>query len=436
MNISVFGLGYVGCVSLACLAKNGHYVVGVDINEQKVKSINSGVPTIIEPGLDKLMYEAYELGRISATEDSRAAIMNTDISIICVGTPSTNVGHLDLNNLYNLVTEISQHLSEKEKFHIISIRSTVKPGTSEDLIKLIETKSEKKINKDFAVVYNPEFLREGSAIQDYYNPPYILIGSNNEMYSKEYSKIYNDIDCEIILSEFQIAEIMKYLNNSFHAMKVSFANEVGNICKSLGINSREVMDIFVKDSILNISKYYLKPGFAYGGSCLPKDLKGLVTLAHDNYIKTPLLSSIEVSNNIQINRAFEIITIQNRNNIAFLGLSFKAGTDDLRNSPTVFLVESLLGKGYSLKLYDYNLNLSLLNGTNKEFIEKKIPHLGVLLCENIDEVLVNSEIIVVATNETFYYDYLIKVKNKIIIDLVGIKNDELVKNNEYIGINW
>ena len=344
MDISIFGLGYVGCVSLGCLAKNGHNVIGVDISSVKVDQINSGIATIIEKDINTIIAEESLAGRIKATTDTSQAIERSEISIVAVGTPSTNKGHLDLQYIFNVAENIGQALTGKDSFHIIAIRSTIMPGTCDKFADIVEKTSGRKRNVDFAIVDNPEFLREGTAVHDYYNPPLTLIGSDNNMAADKIADLYRKLPGEIIITDLKTAEIMKYINNTYHALKISFGNEIGNICSELGIDSHKVMEIFCKDRQLNISPYYFKPGFAYGGSCLPKDLKGLQTLAHDLYVDVPLIDSINKTNDIQVQRAVKMIYRYWNKKLGFLGLSFKAGTDDLRNSPAVTVIEALLEK--------------------------------------------------------------------------------------------
>ena len=434
MNISIFGLGYVGCVSVGCLAKAGHKVVGVDIDQDKVNQINSGIPTVVEKDLDSLIKTQRAEGKIQATKDVNYAINNTNVSLICVGTPSSTNGHLDFSAIKSVVADIGRVLKNKDKFHVIAIRSTIMPGICEQVSDIIEKESGKRSGLDFYVLSNPEFLREGTAVTDYFNPPYILLGAKNEKAINIMRDIYKGIDSEIIVAEIAVAELIKFVNNSFHALKVTFGNEVGNICKQLNINSHELMEIFVKDKQLNISSYYLKPGFAYGGSCLPKDLKAFKTIAYDNYIDTPVINSIEKSNDNQIERAFNFILNYEKNNIGFLGLSFKKDTDDLRNSPNVILLELLFGKGKSIKVYDKNVNLSILKGANKNYINSQVPHIKDILSENIDDVINNSDIIIIGNKDPVYIDSLIN-SDKIIIDLVHLDEKLLLKDN-YFGINW
>jgi len=435
MHISIFGLGYVGCVSLGCLAGNGHYLIGVDINQSKVDQISNGKPTIIEKDIDVIIAEQHSNGNIEATLNAKEAVLKTEISIIAVGTPSSSKGHLDLTYIFKVGEDIGFALKEKSSFHIIAIRSTIKPGTCDSIASIIEDTSGKKRNIDFAIVDNPEFLREGTAVHDYNNPPLTLIGSDHREAAETVADLYKQLPAEIIITDLKTAEIMKYINNTYHALKISFANEVGNICSEIGIDSHQVMEIFCKDRQLNISPYYFKPGFAYGGSCLPKDLKGLQTLAHDLYLETPVIESISKTNDIQIQRAVDLIFRYGNMKLGFLGLSFKAGTDDLRNSPAVNVIETLLGKGCNITIYDKNINLSLLTGTNKEYISSKIPHLATLLTDDPQRLIEDSEVIIINNNEHQFIKLLENVENKIIIDLVRL-DDSLTSKDNYFGINW
>lgn len=435
MNISIFGLGYVGCVSLGCLAQNGHKVIGVDVNQNKIDLINQGKPTIIEAEIDLIIKEQHAAGSIIATTDSEMAVLNSEISIIAVGTPSSEKGHLNLNYIFTVAEKIGNAISKKDEFHIVALRSTVMPGTCDKIADIIEKSSGKKRNEAFAVVDNPEFLREGTAVKDYYNPPLTLIGSDNKEAAAKVARLYEQLPAEIIISDLKVAEIMKYVNNTYHALKISFGNEVGNICSELGIDSHEVMDIFCKDKQLNISPYYFKPGFAYGGSCLPKDLKGLQTLAHDLYVNVPVIDSIDKTNENQIARATKMIYKYWNRKLGFLGLSFKEGTDDLRNSPAVRVIESLLGKGADITVYDKNVNTTMLTGTNKDYIDARIPHLSKLLNSDLEEVISKSDVLVVNTKEKEFIERLKTIDNKIIIDFVRL-GDEFLDKKNYRGINW
>jgi len=434
MNISIFGLGYVGCVSLGCLAQDGHNVIGVDTNEGKVALINQGKPTIIENQIAKIIYEQYRNGRIRATSNYKEAILNTDVSIICVGTPPTETGHLNLEHIFNVVIQIGEALKEKNSFHTVVIRSTVPPGTNYKVGMIIEKTSGKKRNIGFGVVSNPELMRKGSAVDDYKHPVIIILGCDNMRALKIMKELYKNIDATFEESDIEVAEMIKYVNNSFHALKVTFANEISNICKKVGIDPFKVMDLFCKDNKLNISSCYFKPGFAYGGSCLPKDLSALKMLAHDYYLHAPVIESIEKSNDLQKEIAFQIIASNGKKNIGMIGLSFKSGTDDLRQSPSVELAEKLIGKGYHLKIYDEDVYSSKLTGTNEEYIEQHIPHLSELLIHDLMRVIEESDVIVVSHNCDKLKDMLKNYADKIIVDLVGIADNLSYKN--YEGVCW
>jgi GDP-mannose 6-dehydrogenase len=433
MRISIFGLGYVGCVSAGCLAQKGHDIIGIDVSPDKVNAINQGKQTVIEKGLDQLIEEGFRTGKISATMNYIKAIEETEISIIAVGTPSSATGHLNLEYIYKVAKEIGEGIKNKSGFHIVSIRSTVMPGTNKLVGEIIENCSGKNRNIDFAVVSNPEFLREGSAIQDYFNPPVTVLGSDNDFAIQKFTELYRDINAPVKIVDIKVAEIIKYVNNSFHALKITFANEIGNICKNLGIDSHEVMDLFIMDKQLNISPYYLKPGFAYGGSCLPKDLKGLKTIAHDLYMHSPLLESIEESNRIHKKLAAELIEKHIAKDIGILGLSFKDGTDDLRNSPIVEIVEYLIGKGYHVNIYDKYVSISKLTGTNKDFIDKHIPHLYNLISDDLEEVIRKSSTIVITYKTDGIEEFIEKYAEKTFIDFARITNKQY---SNYEGICW
>jgi GDP-mannose 6-dehydrogenase len=434
MQISIFGLGYVGCVSLGCLAKNGHRVIGVDVQQLKVDLINSGQATIVEKDIDTIIKEQFDQKKISATADFKAAVKQSEISIICVGTPSSATGHLNLSYIYRTAEAIGEALKEKDSFHVVVIRSTVLPGTNKKLGEIIEQVSGKKRNKAFSVVSNPEFLREGSAVKDYYNPSVTVIGGDNEEAIKKVASLYSDLKGAIEITDIEVAELIKYVNNSYHALKITFANEVGNICKALNVDSHKVMSLFCKDTHLNISPAYFKPGFAYGGSCLPKDLRGLVTLGHDNYITTPLLSSIDPSNEHQKSVAFDMIARTGKKKIGFIGLSFKEGTDDLRYSPSVDLAEKLIGKGYTLTIYDQNVHISKLVGANKAFIQEHLPHLSELISDDLPGLLCNADVIVVNHRNFDAAAHKSILKDKIVIDLVRIQWEGGAA--QYEGLCW
>ena len=447
MNISIFGLGYVGCVGAACLAKLGHTVIGVDVNENKVRLINEGKPTIIEEGIAELCAEAHEKGLMSATMDVREAVHATDVSFIVVGTPSSKEGHLNLNYIFAVAKQIGEALAHKLPItndqspiggtlrHIVAIRSTVLPGTNEKVGEIIAQASGLVRGKDFTIVSNPEFLREGTSVKDYFNPPLTLVGTDMPEAEAVFREIYKGIDAEFICTDIRVAEMMKYVNNTYHALKIVFGNEVGNICKELNIDSHKVMEIFCKDKQLNISPYYFKPGFAYGGSCLPKDMKALKTLAHDHYVDVPVIEAIGESNELQKRRAVQLIMAQGQRRVGILGLSFKSGTDDLRCSPIVDVVESLLGKGFEIRIYDKNVKVSELTGTNKDFIMAKIPHLQHFVTDDLEAVCRESDVLVVTNKEAEFIDVLKKYPNKTIVDLVR-QWKEVDYDGRYEGLSW
>ena len=433
MNISVFGLGYVGCVSIGCLANNGNRVFGVDVNQAKVDLINSGQATIIEKDIDEIIFENHKKGLITASINYEEAVINSDISIICVGTPSTQEGHLNLDYIFRTAKEIATVLKDKKKFHIIAIRSTVLPGTNIKYGKIIEELSGKKRNVDFAIVSNPEFLREGSAVSDFNNPPLTVFGTDNKVALAALSELYGSFNTKIEHVNIEVAEVIKYVNNSFHALKVGFANEIGRICKKMNVDSHEVMNIFCMDTQLNISPYYLKPGFSYGGSCLPKDLKALSRMARDFYIETPIIDNIEKSNSIHSENALSLILKKNKSKILVLGISFKTGTDDLRQSPIIEIIQQLIGKGFNLKLFDKNVNLSKLIGKNKSYISEKLPHIAQYLIKDIDKEIEWADIIVI-TNKEKDFESLTIPDDKIIIDFARLSNYS--SHPGYEGISW
>ncbi|HCM59954.1 MAG TPA: GDP-mannose dehydrogenase [Bacteroidales bacterium] len=434
MDISIFGLGYVGCVTAGCLARHGHRVTGVDINEAKVKMIESGIPTIVEKDIIKLISSGVSSGQIYATTDAGEAVKRSDVSIICVGTPSDREGHLDLSGIFQTAHEIGDALKSKETFHTVLIRSTVPPGTNEKTGKIIEEVSGKARNADFAIVSNPEFLREGTAVSDFMNPPYTVAGSDSGSGIEICRSVYAGIDAPFEVVSTGAAEMIKYINNAYHALKITFANEVGEICKSIGIDSLELMQLFIRETHLNTSGAYLMPGFAYGGSCLPKDLLALRTLAHDSYLETPVIASIDKSNKNHIDFALKMILEKGLINVGILGLSFKPGTDDLRNSPMVTFAEQLTGKGYKVRIYDGNINASRLLGANREYISNHLPHFVSLLQNDISDVIRMSDLIVISHRHKKFLEALLSNPEKEFIDLAGVIQGEKPAN--YEGLCW
>src|SRR5215212_8342117 len=407
MNVSVFGLGYVGSVSAACFAQDGHTVIGVDVNPDKVASLNEGRSPIVEKGLDELIRDNAANGRLRATTSTKEAVDATDISLICVGTPSRKNGSLDLTYLERVCEQIGEALEEKDSYHVVVVRSTVLPGTTHGtVIPALERTSGKKYGSGFGVSVNPEFLREGTAINDFRHPPMTLIGHNFTSDAQPTEALYTQVDAELVTTSIRTAEMIKYASNTWHALKVCFANEVGNLCKRLDIDSHAVMDIFCRDEKLNLSSYYMKPGFAFGGSCLPKDVRAMQYRAKEVDLDMPVIQSILGSNQLQIRHALDLIVESGRKKVGLLGFSFKAGTDDLRESPIVILAEALLGKGFDLRIYDRNVSVARLVGANREYINTQIPHLSSLLCETVDEVLAHSDVIVVGNGAPEFADAL------------------------------
>lgn len=436
MKISVFGLGYVGCVSAACFAKDGHEVVGVDVSTNKVDIINSGGSPIVEPGIGELIAEAKGSGRLRATTDSAEAIAASEISLICVGTPSNANGSLDLRYVKRVCEEIGASLKLKDDRHVVVIRSTMLPGTIEKVvIPALEQTSGKKAQRDFGVCINPEFLREGTSLKDFYAPPFTLIGADDPNTGETVSKLYSGIEARLFVTPVKTAEMVKYVCNCFHALKVTFANEVGNICKALAIDSHEVMEVFCQDTKLNLSPYYLKPGFAFGGSCLPKDLRAMNYKAKEVDVETPVLAAILPSNRRQIENAIDMVVKTGSKRIGVLGFSFKAGTDDLRESPIVTLIETLIGKGYQLSIYDRDVSLARLAGANKEYIEREIPHISQLMRKSVAEVVDNVDVIIIGNKGEEFKQIDSQVGgDKVVIDLVRLFDK--TSSDSYQGICW
>jgi GDP-mannose 6-dehydrogenase len=438
MRVSVFGLGYVGSVSAASIAADGHQVIGIDVNADKVAAVNAGRSPIVEPGLEALLARAVADGRLRATTDAAEAVRDTEVSLLCVGTPSRKNGSLDLTYLERVSTEIGRALASTPHYHVVVVRSTVLPGTTHDVvIPALERESGKVYGDGFGVSVNPEFLREGTALSDFRKPPLTLVGHNHAADASGTIALYQSIDAPLVSTSIRVAEMMKYTSNTWHALKVCFANEIGSLCKGLNIDSHEVMAIFCRDEKLNLSPYYLKPGFAFGGSCLPKDVRALQYRAKEVDVDLPVISQILPSNQMQIRHAVDQVIETGRRKIGLLGFSFKAGTDDLRESPIVVLAEALLGKGLALRIYDKNVSLAKLVGANRDYIEKQIPHLATLLCDSIDEVVATSDVIVVGNASPEFGAALAACRpDQIVIDLVRLPIDGDLLRAEYRGISW
>ncbi len=435
MRLSIFGLGYVGCVSAACFSEAGHEVIGVDSNPLKVEVINSGRSPIVEPGVEDLIAAAVKERRLKATTDVPSAIAESDLSLVCVGTPSNHNGSLDLSYIKRVCHEIGAALEAKRRYHTVAFRSTMLPGTvASTVVPALEVYSGKRAGRDFGVAVNPEFLREGTSIHDFNHPPFTLIGADDADAAAPLGRLYAHLSTPVLTLGIKEAEMVKYACNSFHALKVTFANEIGVICKSLGVDSHRVMEVFCQDTKLNLSPYYLKPGFAFGGSCLPKDLRALTHRAKELDVNLPMLNSILPSNQQQIERAVEMVLRTGRKNVGVLGLSFKPHTDDLRESPIVTLVERLIGKGLKLAIYDREVELARLFGANKEFIETEIPHISSLLRKELQEVIETAEVIVIGKKDE-EFRVMAGSSGRCVIDLVRLIERE-EKQENYQGICW
>ncbi|MBF0622525.1 MAG: nucleotide sugar dehydrogenase [Magnetococcales bacterium] len=436
MKISIFGLGYVGAVSAACLANEGHTVIGVDPQQAKIDLINAGKTPIIEEKVGELIADGVAQKRLFATQDVTRAVMETQLSLICVGTPSQPNGGLNLSYVERVCEEIGAVIKQKNEYHAVVCRSTMIPGTMRTLvIPTLEKASGKKLGEGFGVAINPEFLREGSAVYDYNHPPKVVIGSMDTQSGDLTQSLYDHLDAPMIRTALDVAEMVKYTDNVWHALKVCFGNEIGTICKPLGVDSHQVMDIFCQDKKLNLSPYYLKPGFAFGGSCLPKDVRALLYKARSLDLNVPILESIIPSNERQIARGIELITGLGSRKVGVLGFSFKAGTDDLRESPVVTVIEHLIGKGYDLKLYDSNVQLARLVGANQDYIENRIPHISRLMVDSIDQIMQHAEIIIIGNNSDAFKEIPNQIREgQTVVDLVRIMD---AKSGEgYEGICW
>lgn len=437
MKVSVFGLGYVGSVSGACLAQMGHRVIGVDANPAKVAMINQGLPPVIETGLSELLAEVTQSKAFTATESWQDAILGTDVALVCVGTPSSPNGSLSMDLVKRVSEQIGTALAQKQGYFVVAIRSTVLPGTVEGIvIPILEAKSGKKAGRDFGACMVPELLREGTSVKDFFHPPRTVIGELDSRSGETVAPLFDGIDAPLIRTSIRVAESLKYADNAFHALKVTFANEVGNICKSAGCDSHQVMKIFCMDNKLNLSPYYLKPGFAFGGSCLPKDLRALTYHAHSLDVATPLLDSILVSNKKQIDRVTTLLQGYKGRSLGFLGLSFKHGTDDLRESPILEVIETMLGKGFKVGIYDEFVSIARLVGANKEYIQKEIPHVSSLMRASAEELLKESDVLVVSNASEKFREVLAQTRpEQVVVDLVRIVEPAEVKG-QYYGICW
>jgi len=437
LKVSIFGLGYVGTVCAGCLAKEGHEIIGVDPVRTKVDLINAGKSPIIEADIEEIIADAVKTGRLRASEDTVRAVLETDISFVCVGTPSQINGNLDLTHVRHVCEQLGQGLKEKTARHTVVIRSTILPGTMRRLvIPVLEETSGKKAGKDFGVCNNPEFLREGSAVMDFALPSKTVIGELDSASGDALAPLYAKLDAPLIRTDVETAEMIKYIDNSWHALKIGFANEIGNLCKSFSIDAHRAMEIFCQDKKLNISTAYLKPGFAFGGSCLPKDLRALAYSAKLHDLELPILNAILPSNELQVARGLKLIMEKGSRRIGILGFSFKEGTDDLRESPMIEIIERLTGKGYDLRIYDKNVQVARLVGANRDFILNRIPHISRLMVDNIDAVLQHAETIVIGNKSIEFESVPQRLHaGQSLVDFVRISNYRS-NNGEYSGVCW
>jgi GDP-mannose 6-dehydrogenase len=439
VKIGVFGLGYVGCVSGACLADMGHEVLGVDVNQTKVDMIQNGRAPVIESGLQELMAKVTSAGRFAATSDWRRAVGERDLVFICVGTPSSRNGSLSLEVVRRVTEQIGNALAKRERYLTIAVRSTVLPGTVEgEVIPLVEKHSGKIAGRDFGVCMVPEFLREGTSVEDFFHPPKTVIGELDPRSGDMVFEALKSLEGPFIRTSLRVAESLKYADNAFHALKVTFANEIGNICKEVGCDSHQVMKIFCMDTKLNLSPYYLKPGFAFGGSCLPKDLRALTYVAKMLDVSTPVLDAVLESNRKQIAKVVRMLMAFKGKSLGFMGLSFKHGTDDLRESPILEVIETMIGKGFRVSIYDEYVSIAQLVGSNKEYIDKEIPHVSSLMSPSPRNLIRGSSVIVVSNHSSEFRQVLIDelTPDHVVIDLVRIVNDASVLKGAYHGICW
>jgi GDP-mannose 6-dehydrogenase len=438
MRVSIFGLGYVGAVSAACLAKEGHTVVGVDVDSHKLDLIRQGKAPIVEANLEPYLQQAVQSGRLTVTDDPIEAVHNTEVSLLCVGTPSKENGDLRTDYLERVARQIGEALITKREYHIVVIRSTILPGTAEEIVlPVLEESSGKRVNEHFGLAVNPEFLREGTAIADFYDPPFTVVGALRPEDAEKVASLYESVKAQLFLVSIRTAEMIKYACNAFHALKITFANELGMLCKAEGVDSHEVMRIFCADTKLNISCKYLTPGFAFGGSCLPKDLRALTYRARTSDLELPMLEAILPSNRRQIEEVVRRIVRMRKRKVGLFGLSFKPGTDDLRESPLVELAEQLIGKGYRLLIHDPNVSYAALYGSNKAFIEREIPHIREILREDAREVVQHAEVLVIghlapATREVILAEHR---ENQVIVDLARALTPETLRGH-YVGLYW
>lgn len=428
----VLGMGYVGCVTAACLAENGHTVVGVDLSAVKLETLRQGRSPVDEPGLEMVIRAGVQSGRLRVTHDVSAAVHNSELSLVCVGTPSTDAGGLDLSQVLRVCEQVGRALSERAPGHVVVVRSTMLPGSMASVVSpALEKYSARKAGEHFHTVFNPEFLREGTSLKDYQNPPIIVIGTESETAAELMRQLYGHLQAPFIVTSTGVAEMVKYTSNAWHAVKITFANEIGEICRAAQVDSHAVMDIFMQDCQLNISRAYLRPGFAFGGSCLPKDLRALTYFARHHDLSLPMLEHVNASNQVLIERVFQRILTSGVRRVGLYGLSFKPKTDDLRESPFVNLAEHLIGKGIKIRIFDESIQPEKLTGTNKAYIEKHLPHLVQYLVKSIEEFDGFTELVVVGHKSRQVGAWLSNRDRRIkILDLVGLDRDSGSDNYE------
>jgi GDP-mannose 6-dehydrogenase len=437
MIVSIFGLGYVGMVTAVCLAHRGHRVIGVDVNADKLASISEGVSPIVEPGVTDLLQQAIARELFAVTPDVKTAVHDSDISLLCVGTPSNANGSLCLDQVHRVAEEIGAAIASKQGYHGLAVRSTVLPGTINRVVEIVATTSGKAALRDFGIASNPEFLREGTAVADFSDPPFTVVGSDDERLVAMLRELYSGSAAPFHSIKVKEAELLKYACNAFHAVKVTFANEIGAISKQLGIDSHDVMRIFNEDTKLNISPRYLRPGFAFGGSCLPKDVRAITYESRALDVPTPLLASLEASNQVQIRRVVDWVIARKKKHIGVLGLSFKSNTDDLRESPMVAVAEALLGKGFDVSIYDSNVNVSKLIGANRSYVEQEIPHLSRLMRDDLEEVLEHADVILVASDDPRFHGLTNHLRpDQTVLDLVRACGAPTSQGAVYEGLSW
>lgn len=437
MKVSIFGLGYVGCVSAACMAKAGNQVVGVDVVPEKLNILMDGRSPVIEKDLDEIIAAAVRSESLKGSSSAQEAVAATDLSLVCVGTPSRENNSLNLEYVGRVCEEIGEALKNKSTDHVVCVRSTMVPGSTEKVVIPSLAKGfGGELPQRIRIAVNPEFLREGSAVYDFFNPPKTVIGADDKATADAVLSLYKGIEAPVIITSIKTAEMVKYADNVYHALKISFANEIGTVCKAVGVDSHEVMDIFTQDRKLNVSPAYLKPGFAFGGSCLPKDIRAILYKGRTLDLELPLLSSILPSNDQQLDRAVKMVLAQGKKRLAFLGMSFKPGTDDLRESPLVRLVEMCLGKGYDIRIYDENVSLAKLVGANKKYIEEEIPHISNLLAADLGDMIDWSEMVIVGHKSPAFVDAITAMPpGKVVLDLARVV-DSPPDNVDYHGFNW